>query len=326
VSRALRPRLSHLERLPAPLARAAGILLTLGMRASARRAGVALLYHLLDSHDGDPKRELVPAVAVHRFDAQAAFLTRWYRIVPASELQAAASARRRFQRYPVAITFDDDTPSHLTAGRMLRGHGAPGTFFLTGASLESPSPFWWELLQAAFDRELGLEGVGGPVADAPAGASIHEVAERIILSPPAPRREAERGLEALVGEIPGAGLDREQVAELGEGLAVGFHTPRHDYLPMVPDHELGSAVGDRVDELRSVVSSPVSLFAYPFGGFDERVAEVVRSQGFSCAFTTEAVAVTPATDPMMLGRWEPHAGIAISSFAISVVRLLRRAG
>jgi peptidoglycan/xylan/chitin deacetylase (PgdA/CDA1 family) len=295
------------------------------MRLSARRAGLALLYHLLDSRDGDPERELVPAVAVHRFEAQVAFLTRWYRIVPASELQAAARARRRFQRYPVAITFDDDSPSHLTAGRLLRARGAPATFFLTGASLESPTPFWWELLQAAYDRGLGLEDVGGPVAGASAGTPIHEVAERIILSPPAPRRETERGLRALLGEIPEAGLGREQVAELADGLTIGFHTPRHDYLPLVPDRELSSAVGDRVEELRSAVSSPVSLFAYPFGGFDERVADVVRGQGFSCAFTTEAEAVTPESDPMMLGRWEPHAGISISSFAISVVRLLRRA-
>ena len=64
------------------------------------------------------------------------------------DLPAAARARRPGEPVPVALTFDDDLPSHREhAAPVLARHGAPATAFLCGAD----GPFWWQLLQRAID-------------------------------------------------------------------------------------------------------------------------------------------------------------------------------
>jgi peptidoglycan/xylan/chitin deacetylase (PgdA/CDA1 family) len=198
--------------------------------------------------------------------------------------------------------------------------GAPATLFLTGASLDGPRRFWWELVQEAFDRGLSLDDV---VASTSAGpASIHDLAERIKRMPPEQRREADVALRRLVGEAPEGGLQRDQVAALGADLAVGFHTRDHDFLPSVPEQDVGHAVGAGVDAVQAAVRTPVTLFAYPHGGSDKSIAAAVRAQGFTQAFTTRAEAVTPRSDPLLLGRWEPPTGISRAGFGFALVRLL----
>ncbi len=141
------------------------------LRLSGRRAGLALVYHKLGDPPGDPRRELVPALSPRLFEAQLGHLARLYRVVPCRELQEAVAARRRGQRFPVAITFDDDLASHAGhALPALRAAGLPATFFLSGASLESPHRFWWERLQAAVD--------GGRDVSVLAEAGIHAARRR----------------------------------------------------------------------------------------------------------------------------------------------------
>ena len=122
-------------------------------RWSKRRVGLALCYHRISDPQGDAERELVPALGIKGFEAHVRYLNRRCRLVRASELLDAARERRRGERFPVAITFDDDLPSHVRGAMpVLQRHGAPATFFLCGASLERPFAFWWERLQRAWDR------------------------------------------------------------------------------------------------------------------------------------------------------------------------------
>ena len=122
-------------------------------RWSKRRVGLALCYHRISDPQGDPERELVPPLGIKGFEAHVRYLNRHCRLVRASELLEAARERRRGEPFPVAITFDDDLPSHVQGAMpVLERHGAPATFFLCGASLERPFAFWWERLQRAWDR------------------------------------------------------------------------------------------------------------------------------------------------------------------------------
>ena len=151
-------------------------------RFSGRRAGVAIVYHRVGDPQGDPERELVPALGTGLFEQQLRHLKARYRIVPASELLAAAHSRRRGQRFPASITFDDDLPSHRrTAAPILMRTGVPAAFFACGASLDRPFAFWWERLQAVADRRLD------PAVQAD---TIHAVALGIQSMPPERRDEA----------------------------------------------------------------------------------------------------------------------------------------
>src|SRR5947209_5838949 len=150
---------SALDRLVAALS----LPLFHALRLSGRKLGLAVMYHAVGQPLGTD--ELVPAVHPDRFERQLGLMRRGFRIVPASQLASAAAERRRGQRLPLAITFDDDLPTHLeNAVPILERAGLTAAFYLCGASLERPFAFWWERLQRAADAGIVDEELLGPLA------------------------------------------------------------------------------------------------------------------------------------------------------------------
>src|SRR5438128_5419030 len=120
------------------------------VRLSGRRAGIALVYHRVAADDGYSRGVFTPYVHVNVFEDQVRHVLARYRVVPAKELQEVVRRRRRGERFPVAITFDDDLASHEdVALTVLQQARIPATVFLSGASLEQPYSFWWERLYRA---------------------------------------------------------------------------------------------------------------------------------------------------------------------------------
>jgi peptidoglycan/xylan/chitin deacetylase (PgdA/CDA1 family) len=284
------------------------------LRLSKRRIGIALGYHRIGDPEGDRHRELVPKLASARFERHLRHLRRHYRPVSASQLRDAVQERRRGGRIPVAVTFDDDLGSHAeVAMPILRRADVSATFFVCGASLERPFSFWWERLQRAVDQ--------GAVA----GRPIHEVATSIQMATVDEREaEAARLLELGGPDPPDAGLRAAALRELvTAGFEVGFHTLRHHDLRRLDDEHLGAALDEGREELERVTGRPLRLIAYPHGGGDVRVAATARMKGYDEGFTMDPEPVTPASDPLLMGRFEPGFG-PTSRFALDLVRVLRR--
>jgi len=284
-----------------------GVAFMLLLRLTGRRAGVALMYHSVDRRAGDPARELVPPHDVRLFERQLRHVVRHYEVVPADRLLEAVTARRRGQRFPVAITFDDDLASHATiAAPTLRRLGVSGTFFLSGASLDGPFSFHFERLQRAWDS--GVPDVPVLVTATSAGpTSLHGLGQAMVEMPPEERdRVADKLLEAAGPDPKGAGMRREQVREVvGAGMTVGFHTYRHDPLTGLSDSQLEEAMRRGRDELAEVTGAPVDVIGYPHGRADERVASAARAAGFTFGYCTRRVPVTPGSNPWLLGRFGP---------------------
>jgi peptidoglycan/xylan/chitin deacetylase (PgdA/CDA1 family) len=296
------------------------------LRLSGRRAGIVLVYHKLGEPPGDSKRELVPALSPRLFEAQLGHLVRFYRVVPCRELQGAAAVRRRGERFPVAITFDDDLASHVRqALPALRAAGLPATFFLSGASLERPHRFWWERLQAAFDadRDLGVLAGAGIRAGS---ADIHSWGEAIEAATSHDRGRAAEALRELVGPDPDdAGMRAADVAALASsGQEIGFHTLRHDPLPALEDNELAAALHDGREALERLIGGKITTISYPHGKADPRVAAAARTAGYDCGFTGAPAAVAPADDPLMLPRIDVL-NTTLGDFARQLVGALERA-
>jgi len=294
----LRRRLRPLKRLAVrPVAVALGLLL----RCSGRRLGTVVVFHRVGEPAGDPARELVPALSTHLFRRQLALLRRRYAIVPAAELLIAAGARRRFQRFPVALTFDDDWSGHVRVSlALLAGAQAPATFFLNGASLDRPCQLWFDTLQAAYDRGLL----------APPGA-IHAHAARIQELPATQRRaqieELRRRLRTA-GEKTrlDPGLRAEDIRRLaGAGHEIGFHTRAHETLTTLDDAELERALREGRGELEVAAGTALTAIAYPAGRADARVVERARAAGFSRGYSTMPQAVGQESEPLWLGRVYP---------------------
>jgi peptidoglycan/xylan/chitin deacetylase (PgdA/CDA1 family) len=297
-----------------------------GLRWSGRKLGLALGYHRIGDPQGDPDRELVPALASSRFESQLSHLRRRYRLVPASQLREAVQARRRGQRFPVAITFDDDLPSHAhVAMPILRRVGVPATFFVCGASLEAPFSFWWERLQRAADNALLPAAERERLAPGNEHSSIHELAGAIQRLGPSKREDVAARLAEVVGpDPPDAGLRANDLRVLVEaGFDVGSHTLRHHDLMSLDDGSLEAALSEGRSAVESVTEKRTDLIAYPHGRADARVAAAAKATGYRAGFTMDPEAITPATDPLLMGRVEPTYGTT-SRWALELLLVLLR--
>jgi peptidoglycan/xylan/chitin deacetylase (PgdA/CDA1 family) len=308
-----------------------GVVTLVFLRLTARKAGIAIMYHSVDERAGDPRREVVPPHPVSIFERQIAHVARHYRLVPAKQLLEAVRSRRRGEKFPLAITFDDDLACHVTfALPILRRAGAPATFFLCGASLEQPFAFPWERLQRAFDA--GVPEVESLVLGTRSGAGqttlgIHELWAAIEEMAPDERDSVSARLsEALGPDPPDAGLRAAQVRELVDGgMEIGFHTLRHDALTRLDDERLAKAMTAGADSLAAVAGTPLVTIGYPHGRADARVADAARAAGFAAGFTTRHVAVTPDAVPHLLGRVGPSFR-SVGALAIELAVILLRGG
>jgi peptidoglycan/xylan/chitin deacetylase (PgdA/CDA1 family) len=313
---ALRRRLKPLKRISiAPAARALDLLL----RCTSRELGVAIVFHRVGDPPGDPETELVPALSTAIFREDLNLLHRRYSVVPAARLIEAAAARRRFERFPVAMTFDDDWSGHArVTAPLLAQAGVTATFFLNGASLTGPHPFWFELLQDAYDR-----GLRGPPR------AIHEEAARIQSLPAAARRAIAAELAELLGPEPSdPGLHGEDVRGLAQaGHEIGFHTRDHQTLTTLDAAELKSALRTGREELEAAAGTAIGAIAYPAGKANAHVVERARQAGFARGYSTMPHPASPASDPLWVGRIYPsHESAPRLYLAIGRTLAARRQG
>lgn len=297
-------------------------------RASARPAGVALVYHAVGDPPGDPRCELVPSFGTSPFTAQLEHLVGRYRVVPPSRLDAVLE-RRAGEPFPVALTFDDDLQSHVeVVAPILRRANLPAAFFLSGASLDRPQPFWWHDLQAVIEQrgasssrlrslpELDLTPAIRRVPHA-----VHEIAEHIQRLPPERRSAVAEEPRSHAGK-PRRALSARAIDRLSAvGLEIGFHTRRHDHLSTLADDALGAAMTDGRDLFEAAVGRALTMIAYPHGKADGRGAEAARAAGYELGLTGLLPRVDPTTDPLLIGRVEAQT-LTVRDFAAALAAIL----
>jgi peptidoglycan/xylan/chitin deacetylase (PgdA/CDA1 family)/glycosyltransferase involved in cell wall biosynthesis len=106
------------------------------------------------------------------------------------------------------------------------------------------------------------------------------------------------------------GLRRRQLLTLGQiremqnyGVEFGSHTVTHPWLPSVSDDALRREVAVSKRSLEDMLGKPVTTFAYPFGGVDQRVRAAVAHAGYEFGFTIQP-GLNWWGDPLCLNRAE----------------------
>jgi peptidoglycan/xylan/chitin deacetylase (PgdA/CDA1 family) len=86
------------------------------------------------------------------------------------------------------------------------------------------------------------------------------------------------------------------------GMEIGSHTSTHPHLTRCGAAECEREVFDSKRDLEQMFGQPVSSFCYPYGDFDDAVAQLVRAAGYRFAVTTRRGWARPATDSFALPR------------------------
>lgn len=70
------------------------------------------------------------------------------------------------------------------------------------------------------------------------------------------------------------------------GITIGSHTCSHPHLPDLEPVQMKIEIERSKEILEQHLQTPVTLFCYPFGGFNPQAVEFVRAAGYKAAFTT----------------------------------------
>ena len=201
----------------------------------------------------------------------------------------------------MAITFDDDLPSHASdALPVLRESGVAATFFLSGRALHGLGPYWFQQLEAVLlaHGEVRTAALLGLKTVSPADGWVRHCDGDA---------DVRRRISGLAADLPAARvLSREDLSALGAaGMTIGFHTVDHHIIPGLDDVGLIGAVTHGRHELARAAGMEMRYFAYPYGQADRRSAAAVADAGFDAAFTGRPEPVRPGSNRYHLGRWEP---------------------
>ncbi len=93
----------------------------------------------------------------------------------------------------------------------------------------------------------------------------------------------------IAGNIGKSGcLSREALKELvSSGLVtIGSHTLRHRYLPDLAPFDAELEIKESKRILEEALGAGVDFIAYPWGGFNEKIEDTVKSCGYKAAFST----------------------------------------
>jgi peptidoglycan/xylan/chitin deacetylase (PgdA/CDA1 family) len=290
--------------------RAATVLLSTGpvnhaLRTLARARGhrLVLVYHRVG--DAVPREcELIPTLPADLFRAQLEALREVVDLVALDEILGSDGRVRRrplARRPAVALTFDDDLPSHTTSVLpVLQELAIPAAFFLSGRALHGLGPYWFQQLEAvlrAHGEARTASLLGFKTANPRAGWVRHCEGDAAV----------RQSISALAEGLPApAILGVRDVTALGNaGMTIGFHTLDHPVLPVMEQTALTCAVNRGRDELARAAGTQVRYFAYPYGEADARTAAAVADAGFEAAFTGRPEPIRRRSHRYRLGRWEP---------------------
>ncbi|MBA2555988.1 MAG: polysaccharide deacetylase family protein [Chloroflexi bacterium] len=289
--------------------------------APGQSRGVVLMYHRVAEPESDVHGLSVPP---RIFQRQMEFLKRAWHVMPVGEFVEANAAGRLPDR-AVAITFDDGYLDNLeNAAPILVRLGLPAMFFLTTQAMRGRPEYWWDTLERVLIASpevppaLEVTVKGEPVRletstrdqRMAAHARLHQA---MVDGSLGERDDCHRRIVAWAGKSappPEARiLSGGQMQELARlpGCAIGVHTVHHLGLPAQRMEVVGREIIESRQELERLLQRPVTVFAYPYGYYDDETTAAAGRAGLAAAFTCDSRAAIQADDRLCLPRVEVKA-------------------
>ena len=255
------------------------------------------LYHGIVP-EGSPSARWRAGQAIPRddFERHVAFLARRRRLLPLDEYLRLRPDDPRATR-TATLTFDDGLRSSFdNAVPVLRRHGAPATFFVTTAHVESREPLWFSYLNA-----LAFESIDDSVEAGGGNWPLRSLSERLRARRALGERARASGdpvgwARTLAQRYPlppevaarYEGIRPEELRSVAasELFEIGSHTLTHPFLTQLTPEAQAVEVTESRRRLAELCGRPVRFFAYPAGDYDARTLAAVRGAGYSAGLAT----------------------------------------
>jgi peptidoglycan/xylan/chitin deacetylase (PgdA/CDA1 family) len=289
------------------------------------------MYHRIADESFDPWGTVVSPT---RFAQQIEWLSRRRTVLPLHDF-AELHRTRELPPDAIAITFDDGYSCNATAAApLLEQVRLPATIFLPVEWIEKGTPSWWdEIREIVFKNDRQVLRVGGREIElgerhpkdndwkygapprTPRQAAFREVWLELILKTPSQIDRAMKDLRAQYGSkldakpFGASPMSPHQVRRAASTIIeFGSHALRHPALTSLSRREQAREISDSIARCEALAGSRPRSFAYPFGIFDDRIEQLVKEAGFSCACSVETAAVSPssrtyALPRMQVGNW-----------------------
>lgn len=229
---------------------------------------------------------------------------------------------------------------------LLARYGIPATVFVTAGAIDDHREFWWdelerlllqpgtlpEVLELKIADQIHCWHLDTATTYRDSDAQQHSHWNVLIDSNPTPRHQAYRELSSLLRPLADANrqailsqlraqanvnadgrtthraLSAAAVRELAaDGLVeVGAHSITHPVLSQRSIAEQSLEINTSKARLESLLSQPVTSFAYPFGTLGDYTSdtiEVVRQAGFARACSNYEGVMRRSPDPFQLPRF-----------------------
>lgn len=288
---------------------------TLSPSGQRARLSILIFHRVLSRPDaifsGEPD--------IRRFDEIVGWVNNWFNVLPldkaVAQLQSGGLPSRA-----AAITFDDGYADNAgNALPVLLRHRVTATFFISTASLDG-GRMWNDSVIEAVRRcprntlDLRAAGLGSFQIESldQRRHTIGELLRQIKYLEPCQRQETvDRVIAVAGGRLPdNLMMSSEQVLELrNAGMQIGAHTCSHPILEKVADSRALWEIANSKIVLESLLTEPVTLFAYPNGkpdlDYSARHVSMVREAGFVAAVSTAPGVAMQTSDIYQLPRFTP---------------------
>lgn len=105
------------------------------------------------------------------------------------------------------------------------------------------------------------------------------------------------------GHPAGRLLDASELRQMhAAGMEIGSHTVSHARLPTLSEARLHQELSHSKATLEDVLGAPVTSAAYPYGAWDARCADAMRTAGYAAACTTRSGWAVRDKNPYTLRR------------------------
>lgn len=279
-----------------------------------------LCYHRISNYYDDFN---LMNVSVHNFEMHMRYIKNHYEVLSLEQLMN--EIRNDNEGDQIAVTFDDGYRDvYKNVFPILKKYSIPATAFITTKNIDTTEENWPDLVMRVcmqpavyhdyFDMENELITLRCNTRNLQERCDFYVNVGNICARLDAQSRNKQLQELKLWAGLSGEGresrriLSAEEIRLLAGNplITIGSHTETHPVLKEMSKEEKLYEIKDSKDKLEKITGKDITLFAYPYGGkndYDGGTIELLKSNGYQMAFTTEAGKIEACNDLFQIPRY-----------------------